>query len=125
MANVIGMEDLEDAKTFPVAEGNNVMLNDSRNEIAKAGNLAVRVLSRLRSNDCVDPGPPPDGGLQAWSMAFAAHLILFNTWGVSSTSLQKLILSLEVSPTGVSTILTGDHSSSTASDYFRPTTFRS
>ena len=27
------------------------------------------------------PGPPPDGGLQAWTQAFIAHLFIFNTWG--------------------------------------------
>lgn len=29
-----------------------------------------------------DPGPPPDGGLKAWTQAFMGHLVLFNTWGV-------------------------------------------
>jgi MFS family permease len=27
------------------------------------------------------PGPPPDGGLQAWNQALVAHLVIFNTWG--------------------------------------------
>ena len=41
-----------------------------------------RVLSRVRSHTShIDPGPPPDGGLQAWSQSFVAHLIVFNTWG--------------------------------------------
>jgi hypothetical protein len=40
-------------------------------------------LSRVQSNtDVQDPGPPPDGGLTAWSMACAGHLIMFNVWGL-------------------------------------------
>lgn len=38
-------------------------------------------LSRLRTQDSIDPGPPPDGGFTAWSMACIAHLVFFNTWG--------------------------------------------
>ncbi|KAM5350251.1 hypothetical protein ACJ41O_006756 [Fusarium nematophilum] len=28
-----------------------------------------------------DPGPPPDGGLQAWLQVVAGHLLVFNSWG--------------------------------------------
>jgi hypothetical protein len=41
-----------------------------------------KVLSRLRTNENIEPGPAPDGGLRAWSMAAAAHLVLFNIWGM-------------------------------------------
>lgn len=27
------------------------------------------------------PGPPPDGGARAWTMALLGHLVVFNTWG--------------------------------------------
>ncbi|MCJ1244136.1 hypothetical protein MMC30_001334 [Trapelia coarctata] len=27
------------------------------------------------------PGPPPDGGLQAWTQTCVAHLVIFNIWG--------------------------------------------
>jgi predicted MFS family arabinose efflux permease len=41
-----------------------------------------RTLSRIRTQDSgLDPGPPPDGGLQAWSQATLVHLVIFNTWG--------------------------------------------
>ena len=44
--------------------------------------LLIRVLSRFRTNDSVkDPGPPPDGGVHAWSQALLCHLVIFNTWG--------------------------------------------
>ncbi|MCJ1307735.1 hypothetical protein MMC25_001383 [Agyrium rufum] len=29
----------------------------------------------------IDPGPPPDSGLKAWTQVFAGHLVVFNTWG--------------------------------------------
>ena len=28
-----------------------------------------------------DPGPPPDGGLRAWSQVLMGHLVLINGWG--------------------------------------------
>ncbi|KAL8795198.1 MAG: hypothetical protein Q9195_002353 [Heterodermia aff. obscurata] len=28
-----------------------------------------------------EPGPPPDGGLQAWTQVFMGHLVLINSWG--------------------------------------------
>ncbi|KAL8783114.1 MAG: hypothetical protein Q9213_004871 [Squamulea squamosa] len=41
-----------------------------------------RVLSRIASRtSCPEPGPPPDGGLQAWTQSLMGHLVVFNTWG--------------------------------------------
>ncbi|KAL8737769.1 MAG: hypothetical protein Q9181_001359 [Wetmoreana brouardii] len=41
-----------------------------------------RVISRITSRSSYpDPGPPPDGGLQAWTQSLMGHLIVFNTWG--------------------------------------------
>ena len=41
-----------------------------------------RILSRTLSRTSgKDPGPPPDGGLQAWTQAVMCHLIVMNTWG--------------------------------------------
>ena len=49
------------------------------------GGALGRILT-ARSNASVrDPGPPPDGGLGAWSQAFMGHLVIFNTWGIVST----------------------------------------
>jgi MFS family permease len=39
------------------------------------------VLSRILSKRSIDPGPPPDGGLDAWTQAIVGHIIVFNTWG--------------------------------------------
>ncbi|KAF2204427.1 MFS general substrate transporter [Delitschia confertaspora ATCC 74209] len=36
-----------------------------------------------RSNaSVIDPGPPPDGGLKAWTQSFMGHFVVFNTWGM-------------------------------------------
>ena len=52
----------------------------SINEPSPGGVLA-KVLSRTISHISIDPGPPPDGGLNAWTQAIMGHLIVFNTWG--------------------------------------------
>ena len=43
--------------------------------------VLAKVLSRTISRISVDPGPPPDGGLVAWTQVVCGHLIIFNTWG--------------------------------------------
>lgn len=43
--------------------------------------LADRVLSRTTSKSSFNPGPPPDGGLKAWTAVAAGHLVIMNTWG--------------------------------------------
>jgi hypothetical protein len=46
-----------------------------------ATNFLTKTLSRVRTKDSVDPGPPPDGGFQAWFQACLGHLVIFNSWG--------------------------------------------
>lgn len=46
-----------------------------------SGGILTKVLSRTVSRISIDPGPPPDGGLEGWTQALMAHLIVFNTWG--------------------------------------------
>ena len=36
-------------------------------------------------SSCLGPGPPPDGGLRAWTQVLAAHLINALTWGLSAS----------------------------------------
>lgn len=45
------------------------------------GGVLAKVLSRTTSRISIDPGPPPDGGLAAWTQVLMGHLIVFNTWG--------------------------------------------
>ena len=49
--------------------------------VAEPGGVLAKVLSRTTSRRSVDPGPPPDGGLAAWTQVVMCHLIVFNTWG--------------------------------------------
>ena len=44
------------------------------------GGILSRTISR-RSAISIDPGPPPDGGLQAWTQVFCVHLTIFSTFG--------------------------------------------
>lgn len=45
-------------------------------------NVLARTLSRRSAaSSWKDPGPPPDGGLQAWTQAVMVHLTIFSTWG--------------------------------------------
>ena len=42
----------------------------------------IKVLSRIsRASVRQDPGPPPDGGVRAWTQVGMAHLVIFCTWG--------------------------------------------
>ena len=48
--------------------------------------LDERVVSRTRSKTSwTDPGPPPDGGITAWTQVLMTHLVVFNTWGYINT----------------------------------------
>ncbi|RVX71368.1 hypothetical protein B0A52_04942 [Exophiala mesophila] len=44
-------------------------------------NTLSRVTSRLSTRHIVDPGPPPDGGLTAWTQVAAVFLCSFTSWG--------------------------------------------
>lgn len=44
--------------------------------------MLSKTLSIVRTKDSGrDPGPPPDGGVGAWTQASLCHLVIFNTWG--------------------------------------------
>lgn len=50
------------------------------------GGILEKVLSRTRSRcSSIDPGPPPDRGLEAWTQALCGHLLVCNTWGYISS----------------------------------------
>ncbi|KAL8800404.1 MAG: hypothetical protein Q9182_005206 [Xanthomendoza sp. 2 TL-2023] len=54
--------------------------NEGIPNVAETG--IERVLTRIATRSSQpDLGPPPDGGLQAWTQALMSHLIVFNTWG--------------------------------------------
>ena len=44
--------------------------------------MLSKTISLVRTKDSgIDPGPPPDGGFQAWLQAGLVHFVIFNTWG--------------------------------------------
>ena len=50
------------------------------------GGVLDNILSRTRSRSSyIDPGPPPDGGLIAWTQVLCGHFIVCNTWGYISS----------------------------------------
>ncbi|KAF2031738.1 MFS general substrate transporter [Setomelanomma holmii] len=52
----------------------------SRTKSRPSATLA-RIASRITTRSIRDPGPPPDGGLLAWTQIFCAWLAIMNTWG--------------------------------------------
>lgn len=52
----------------------------SRADVALS--MVSRTLTLVRTRESLrNPGPPPDGGILAWSQVILAHLVLVNTWG--------------------------------------------
>src|SRR5262249_34054431 len=45
-------------------------------------NALSRIASRFSTRDIVDPGPPPDGGLKAWTQVAMGWVVCFCTWYV-------------------------------------------
>lgn len=52
---------------------------ESLSRVASLGGAVLRTFSRVSST--IQPGPPPDGGLQAWLQVLGCHLVVMNTWG--------------------------------------------
>lgn len=61
--------------------GNADGLNKSPTCSSQRECVFARTLSLVRTKDSGDPGPPPDGGFQAWLQIALAHMVIFNTWG--------------------------------------------
>lgn len=59
--------------------------HDPPNDLAQVptnGSALSRTLSAVRTRESGRSiGPPPDGGLRAWTQVALGHLIIFNTWG--------------------------------------------
>jgi MFS family permease len=49
---------------------------------SRAHSILSHAVERLSTHASAVPlEPPPDGGAKAWTMAFASHLLVMNTWG--------------------------------------------
>lgn len=72
------MTEKEEFEVYPEA------LNEAEEDIIKPETIkerSLRVLSRTKSAaSWKDPGPPPDGGVVAWTQVLVGHLIIMNTW---------------------------------------------
>lgn len=51
---------------------------------SKLATLAKTITARSNAS-VVNPGPPPDGGIKAWTQACMGHLVILNTWGMIAT----------------------------------------
>jgi hypothetical protein len=61
----------------------------ARTNTVRSWRDAARVVTRISTKSSwKDPGPPPDGGLLAWTQVTMGHLVIMNTWSVP-LSLQK------------------------------------
>lgn len=70
-------------------------------------NALDRVSSRLTTRSLPDPGPPPDGGLKAWTQIACGWLAIATTWGwinCFGVFQTYYTLNLDVSPSAISWI---------------------
>lgn len=76
-------EDDEIERTIEEAE-NSDLAEEHQNEKSKQDtpNALVRIITgKSTASSWKDPGPPPDGGMQAWIQVFCCHLCVLNTFG--------------------------------------------
>ncbi|TVY81309.1 Aspyridones efflux protein apdF [Lachnellula suecica] len=62
----IGDGEEKDVEAYPVVSNNG------------KGDAVTRTSTK---SSWKDPGPPPDGGIGAWTQAILGHLVIMNTWG--------------------------------------------
>lgn len=49
------------------------------------GQTLTKIITARSNASVIDPGPPPDGGFNAWKQAVMGHFVVFNTWGMITT----------------------------------------
>ncbi|KAE8827957.1 hypothetical protein HRS9139_07176 [Pyrenophora teres f. teres] len=67
----------------------------------------AKTLTTRSNATLTNPGPPPDGGLTAWTQAIMGHFVILNTWGMIATFgvfQQYYTLHLSLEPSAVSWI---------------------
>lgn len=76
-------QDHNSDSAIEVAEAGIAGRETERAQEEKSQRLSLsRVLSsRSAASSWRDPGPPPDGGVQAWTQVLMAHLVVISTWG--------------------------------------------
>ena len=79
------------ANEYPQTGGYGIASTGTESKVEPTGvlgdsnNVLSKVLSKTTSRISVDPGPPPDGGLDGWTQALMTHLVILNTWGYISS----------------------------------------
>lgn len=73
-------ETSRDAPT-PIANTENPLQPSLTRTKSRPENALGRIQSHLTTRSLPEPGPPPDGGLRAWSQVFCAWLAIVNSWG--------------------------------------------
>ncbi|KAL8936823.1 MAG: hypothetical protein Q9216_004734 [Gyalolechia sp. 2 TL-2023] len=73
--------------TFQDLESAGLDTHVEHSEVLKAKGASLdKVISRIASQSSAsDPGPPPDGGFEAWTQVLTAHLTVAVTWGYIQT----------------------------------------
>ena len=59
-------------------------------DLRRTTSTLSRIASRFSTRDLVDPGPPPDGGLKAWTQVAAGFIACFATWSVVTRDCEML-----------------------------------
>jgi hypothetical protein len=75
----------EDIEAYPngMLEPHGVETEMSRTSTRSSLWDVSKVVTRMSTKSSWrDPGPPPDGGLLAWTQVAMGHLVIMNTWSV-------------------------------------------
>ncbi|KAK2812182.1 hypothetical protein FQN50_001540 [Emmonsiellopsis sp. PD_5] len=62
-------------------EPRNLSLSRTATNSAGREGVLSKTLSLVRTKESIDVGPPPDGGLEAWTVVLLGHFSIANTWG--------------------------------------------
>lgn len=79
----ISSDDDNERSDLERAETKEVDIEACNGEVKEKGKGVLgNVLSHISTKSSwKDPGPPPDGGLNAWMQVALGHLVILNTWG--------------------------------------------
>ena len=84
------IEDVESLAAWPIPEDDGIErtlsqdpspVDSEKANKPRATSLARTLSRRSQESSWHEPGPPPDGGVQAWTQVACAHLTIFSTWG--------------------------------------------
>lgn len=71
----------KDGNTEILSEKNDSVREPSLALSRTVSNALSRVTTRLTNRHIINPGPPPDGGVKAWTQVAMAWIVIVTTWG--------------------------------------------